>query len=36
MSNNSKIKIIPLGGLEEIGMNMTAFEYNDSIAVISK
>ena len=28
MSDNSKIKIIPLGGLEEIGMNMTAFEYN--------
>lgn len=34
MSDNSKIKIIPLGGLEEIGMNMTAFEYNDSIVVV--
>ena len=34
MSDNSKIKIIPLGGLEEIGMNMTAFEYNDGIIVV--
>ena len=34
MSDNSKIKVIPLGGLEEIGMNMTAFEYNDSIVVV--
>ena len=28
---NSKLKIIPLGGLEQIGMNITAFEYEDSI-----
>ena len=28
------IKIIPLGGLEEIGKNMTAFEYKDEIIVI--
>lgn len=34
MNDNSKIKIIPLGGLEQIGMNMTAFEYNDSIVVV--
>ena len=34
MSDNSTINIIPLGGLEEIGMNMTAFEYNDSIVVV--
>lgn len=34
MSEDSKIKVIPLGGLEEIGMNMTAFEYNDSIVVV--
>ncbi|WP_455950052.1 ribonuclease J [Eubacterium sp.] len=34
MSDNSKINIIPLGGLEEIGMNMTAFKYNDSIVVV--
>ena len=29
-----KIKIIPLGGLGEIGKNMTAFEYKDEIIVI--
>ncbi len=28
------MKIIPLGGLEQIGMNMTAFEYEDSIIVV--
>ena len=32
--NSSKLKIIPLGGLEEIGMNITAFEYGDSIIVV--
>lgn len=32
--NNSKLKIIPLGGLELIGMNITAFEYEDSIIVV--
>ncbi len=32
--NNSKLKIIPLGGLEQIGMNITAFEYEDSIIVV--
>ena len=31
---NSKLKIIPLGGLEQIGMNITAFEYDDSIIVV--
>lgn len=30
----SRVKIIPLGGLEQIGMNMTAFEYEDSIVVV--
>ena len=29
-----KVKIIPLGGLEQIGMNITAFEYRDSIVVV--
>ena len=28
------LKIIPLGGLEQIGMNMTAIEYNGNIIVI--
>ena len=32
--NNSKLKIIPLGGLEQIGMNITAFEYEDSIILV--
>jgi len=32
--NYSKLKIIPLGGLEQIGMNITAFEYEDSIVVV--
>lgn len=32
--NNSKVKIIPLGGLEQIGMNITAFEFEDSIIVV--
>ena len=32
--NNGKLRIIPLGGLEQIGMNITAFEYEDSIIVV--
>ncbi len=32
--NSSKLKIIPLGGLEQIGMNITAFEYEDNIIVV--
>ena len=31
---NSKLRIIPIGGLEQIGMNITAFEYEDSIIVV--
>jgi len=34
LNNCSKLKIIPLGGLEQIGMNITAFEYEDSIIVV--
>lgn len=33
-TKQNKVKIIPLGGLEQIGMNMTAFEYEDSIIVV--
>ena len=33
-TEHSKLKIIPLGGLEQIGMNITAFEYEDSIIVV--
>ena len=32
--NHSKLRIIPLGGLESIGMNITAFEFEDSIVVV--
>ena len=32
--STSRLKIIPLGGLELIGMNITAFEYEDSIIVV--
>ena len=32
--NESKLQIIPLGGLEQIGMNITAFKYEDSIIVV--
>ncbi len=34
IKEHSKLKIIPLGGLEQIGMNITAFEYEDSIIVV--
>ncbi len=30
----SRLKVIPLGGLEQIGLNITAFEYEDSIVVV--
>ena len=33
-NENAKIKIIPLGGLEQIGMNMTVYEYEDNILVV--
>ena len=29
-----KLKIIPLGGLQEIGKNITVFEYGDDIVVV--
>ncbi|MCX6734660.1 MAG: RNase J family beta-CASP ribonuclease [Candidatus Peregrinibacteria bacterium] len=29
-----KVKIIPLGGLNEVGKNMTAFEYEDDIIIV--
>ncbi len=32
--NAKKVKVIPLGGLEQIGMNITAFEYDESIIVV--
>jgi len=32
--NNKKLKIIPLGGLGEIGKNITVFEYGEDILVV--
>ena len=34
VSRNSKLRVIPLGGLHEIGKNITAFEYNNDIIVV--
>ena len=33
-NKTERLRIIPLGGLEQIGMNITAFEYGDSIVVV--
>jgi len=30
----NKLKVIPLGGMDEIGKNMTAFEYGENIIVV--
>ena len=32
-SVRNKLRVIPLGGFGEIGINMTAFEYNDTIVI---
>ena len=32
--SNGKLRIIPLGGLDQIGMNITAFEYDNDIIVV--
>lgn len=34
LMRTSRLRIIPLGGLEQIGMNITAFEYDDTIIVV--
>src|SRR5512140_1491376 len=34
MSKQGKLKIIPLGGLGEVGKNMTAYEFNQQIIVV--
>ena len=33
-TGNERIRIVPLGGLEQIGMNITAFETEESIIVV--
>ncbi|MFH1392258.1 MAG: ribonuclease J [bacterium] len=34
MTQQNKLRVIPLGGLEEVGRNMTVFEYNQEILII--
>ena len=34
MSKEQKLRIIPLGGLGEVGKNMMAYEYSDRILVV--
>ena len=34
MISNDKIRIIPLGGVQEIGMNMTVIEYGDEVLIV--
>ena len=34
MAKNKKLRIIPLGGLDEIGKNMTAIEYGNEIIIV--
>ena len=34
MANENRLSVIPLGGLEQIGMNITAFRYGESILVV--
>ena len=33
-TGNERVRIVPLGGLEQIGMNITAFETEESIIVV--
>jgi ribonuclease J len=34
MSKHGKLRIIPLGGLGEVGKNMTAYEFNNQILIV--
>ncbi len=34
MASNKKLKVISLGGLQEVGKNMTAFEYGKDIIIV--
>lgn len=34
MAKTKKLKIIPIGGLDEIGKNLTAFEYGNEIIIV--
>ena len=33
-ANKEKLRIIPLGGQEEVGRNMTVFEYGENIVIL--
>ena len=35
-NEKAKVKIIPLGGVNEIGKNLTAIEYKNDIIVINR
>ena len=35
-TGNQSVKIIPLAGLEQMGMNNTAFDYEVSIIVVDR
>ena len=34
MANKERLRVIPLGGLDEIGKNMTVFEYGDDMVIV--
>jgi len=34
MSKTNKLRIIPLGGLGEVGKNMTVYEYGKEILIV--
>jgi ribonuclease J len=34
MNNKEKLRIIPIGGLGEVGKNMMAYEYNQQILIV--
>jgi ribonuclease J len=34
MTNNKKLRIIPIGGLGEVGKNMTLYEYGNNILIV--
>ncbi len=34
MKNSNKLKIIPLGGMHEVGKNLTIIEYRDEIIIV--
>ena len=34
MKNKQKLRIIPLGGMREVGKNMTVIEYKDELIVV--